>query len=81
MSDIKEKLRTFIMKELNPDRDLEGLDDDEPLLDSEIIDSLGILRIMAFLDEEFGIDLAADQIKRENFQSITSICSLVVEGR
>jgi acyl carrier protein len=77
MSEIKEKLKTFIMKEVNPDRNLERLDDDEPLLESEIIDSLGILKIMSFLDEEFGIDLAADQIKRENFKNIASICSLV----
>jgi len=81
MTDLKERLKKFIMTEVNPDRNLEGLGDDEPLLESAIIDSLGVLKIMAFLDEEFGIDLSAEQIKLENFKDITSICSLVEETK
>jgi acyl carrier protein len=77
MSEFKARLKEFIRTEVNPDRNLEGLEDDEPLLDSEIIDSLGILKIMSFMDEEFGIDLSAEQIQRENFKSVTSICGLV----
>ncbi len=77
MNEFKARLIKFIMTEVNPDRNLEGLGDDEPLLDSAIIDSLGVLKIMAFMDEEFGIDLSAEQIKLENFKDITSICGLV----
>jgi len=77
MGELKGKLKDFIMTEVNPDRNLEGLADDEPLLESGIIDSLGVLKILAFLDEEFGIDLSADQIKLEKFRDITSICALV----
>ena len=77
MSEFKAKIKEFIMTEVNPDRNLEGLSDDEPLIESGIIDSLGILKIMAFLDEEFGIDLSNQQIIPDNFKNITSICSLV----
>jgi len=76
MSDFKSRLKEFIMTEVNPDRNLEGLDDDEALLDSGILDSLGILKIMAFMDEEFGIDLSDEEIQRENFRNIASICNL-----
>jgi acyl carrier protein len=81
MSEFKAKIKEFIMTEVNPDRNLEGLGDDEPLIESGIIDSLGILKIMAFLDEEFGIDLSAQQIKPENFKNVTSICSLIENGK
>lgn len=81
MNELKEKLKNFIIKEVNPDRNLEKLDDDEPLLESAIIDSLGVLKIMAFLDEEFGIDLSAEQIKLENFRDISTICGLVEAAR
>jgi acyl carrier protein len=81
MSELKARIRQFIITEINPDRNLEGLGDDEPLIDSGIIDSLGILKIMAFLDEEFGIDLSAQQIKPENFKSVTSICRLVENNK
>ena len=76
MSDFKTKLKEFIVTEVNPECSLEALGDDEPLIDSGIIDSLGILKIMAFMDEEFGIDLAAEKIKPENFRTVSSICSL-----
>ena len=47
MSELKQKLKQFIMTEVNPERNLEGLEDDEPLLESGIIDSLGVLKILA----------------------------------
>jgi acyl carrier protein len=81
MSEFKARIKEFIMTEVNPDRNLVEIDDDEPLVDSEIIDSLGILKIMAFLDEEFGIDLSAEQIKLENFKNVTSICSLIEKNK
>lgn len=77
MSDLKDRIKQFIMTEVNPDRNLERIDDDEPLVDSGIVDSLGVLKIMSFLDEEFGIDLSAGQIKLENFNSVALICKLV----
>ena len=77
MSELNAKLKEFIMTEVSPDLNLPQLDDDELLIESGIIDSLGVLKIMAFLDEEFGIDLSAEQIKLENFKNVTSICSLV----
>jgi len=81
MNEFKARIKEFIMTEVNPDRNLVEIDDDEPLVDSEIIDSLGILKIMAFLDEEFGIDLSAEQIKLENFKNVTSICSLIEKNK
>ena len=81
MSELKDRLKQFIITEVNPERNLEGLEDDEPLLESGIIDSLGVLKILAFLDEEFGIDLSADQIKVEKFKNIRSICALVGQDK
>jgi acyl carrier protein len=81
MSELKERIKEFIRTEVNPDLDLKALGDDEPLIESGIIDSLGILKIMAFLDEEFGIDLSAQEIKPENFKNVATIFSLVENSR
>jgi len=81
MSELKARIKQFVMTEVNPERNLEQLGDEEPLVDSGIVDSLGVLKIMAFLDEEFGIDLSAEQIKLENFNSVTSICSLLDKSK
>lgn len=77
MSEFNAKLKEFIMTEVNPDLNLSQLDDDEPLIESGIIDSLGVLKILAFMDETFGVDLSSDQIKLENFKNVSSICALV----
>jgi acyl carrier protein len=77
MSEFNTKLKEFIMTEVSPDLNLVKLDDDEPLIESGIIDSLGVLKILAFLDETFGVDLSSDQIKLENFKTVSSICALV----
>ncbi len=65
------------MTEVTPDLKLDRLDDDEPLIESGIIDSLGVLKILAFLDEAFGVDLSSDQIKLENFKNVSTICALI----
>jgi acyl carrier protein len=77
MSEFSEKIKQFIMTEVNPDLHLERIDDDEALIESGIIDSLGVLKILAFLDESFGIDLSSGEIKLENFRDVRTICKLI----
>ena len=77
MSEFGTKIKEFIMTEVNPDLRLDKLEDDEPLIDSGIIDSLGVLKILAFLDEAFGIDLSSEEIKLENFRTVRSICQMI----
>ena len=80
MHEYSTKIKDFILTEVNPDLGLSTLDDDEPLIDSGIVDSLGVLRILSFLDESFGIDLSGDEIKLENFKSVRTICDLIARG-
>jgi acyl carrier protein len=80
MSDYSAKIKEFIMTEVSPDLNLTALDDDQPLIDAGIVDSLGVLKILAFLDETFGIDLSSEEIKLENFRNVRSICQMI-EGR
>ena len=51
--------------------------DEESLLDSGIIDSLGILDMVAFLEETFGVQIGDDDLNPENFDSIQSVASFV----
>lgn len=77
MSTISAQIKEFIITEVNPDLQLTTLDDDQPLIESGIVDSLGVLKIMAFLDETFGVDLASAEITLENFKDVKTICGLV----
>jgi len=43
---------------------------DEDLLNTGIIDSLGILRLVSFIEEHFGIQVPDQDVVYENFNSI-----------
>ena len=77
MSELSAKIKEFIITEVNPELGLTTLDDSEPLIESGIVDSLGVLKIMSFLDETFGVDLSSEEIKLENFRDVRTICDLV----
>jgi acyl carrier protein len=77
MTELSAKIKEFIITEVNPELNLSHLDDGEPLIESGIVDSLGVLKIMSFLDESFGVDLSSEEIKLENFRDVRTICELV----
>jgi acyl carrier protein len=79
MNELSAKIKEFIMTEVNPELGLSHLDDTEPLMESGIIDSLGVLKIMSFLDETFGIDLSSEEIRLENFRDVRTICEVVTK--
>ena len=56
-----------------------GLDDS--LLDSGIIDSLGTLEVVQFLESEFEIILTDEEMMADHFETINSIANLVVSKR
>jgi len=51
--------------------------DDDSLLGSGIVDSLGVLDLVAFVEGEFGITIDAEELLPENFQSISSLTCFV----
>ena len=49
------------------------------LIDSGIVDSLGILEIVTFLESEFQIALTDEELLSEHFDSIESLTAFVAE--
>ena len=72
MPDYKAKVRKFIA-----DRFLFGddkkLGDNNSLLESGIVDSTGILEVVAHLEERFGVKIDNDEMIPENLDTIASI--------
>jgi acyl carrier protein len=51
----------------------EAFDADAPLLDSGAVDSLGIVEIVAFLEERFGLVLGDDDLSPARFASVSTL--------
>jgi acyl carrier protein len=73
----KEILRQFIRQELLAHQDSAEIHDEDNLLESGMIDSLGIMRLVAFVEEKFGMKVAYEDITIDNFQSIDAIFAYV----
>jgi acyl carrier protein len=54
-----------------------GLEDDEPLLTNGILDSLGIMRLAAFIEETFGVNVPDDALVPEHFGSVRRVAALI----
>jgi acyl carrier protein len=71
--DNKQKIKEFIVETFLFGANDGGLKDGESLLDSGIIDSTGVLELVAFLESEFGMDIKDEELVRENLDSIDSL--------
>jgi acyl carrier protein len=68
---MKEKIRNFIVENfLFGERELK---DDESLFESGIIDSLGLIKLLAFIDEKFNVSIDMSEIMIENFNTLNGI--------
>jgi acyl carrier protein len=74
--DVKEKVRAFVL-EYAAGKGLTELKDDEPLLKTNIIDSLGSFRMIAFLEETFPLTIEDTDMVPENFQTLNDVESFV----
>lgn len=53
------------------------INEDTPLLGENMLDSLGIVSLLTFIETTYGIDLADDDFDINNFNTPTSIAELI----
>ena len=75
--DIKSKLKNFIITEFIFENDDNSIQDDELLLEMGIIDSVGVVVLMSFMQEKFGIQFDDKDLVPENFQTINNMKDLI----
>lgn len=72
-----ERLTQFITVELLSDRGLMTLNGDDNLLTSGLIDSLAIMRLVNFIENEFDVEVMPEDVTIENFQTVNVIANYV----
>lgn len=73
----REKITRFINNEFLDNSESENIPDDLDLIESGIVDSLGILRIVVFLEEELNVVIEPEQMVPKNMSSIGAILRLI----
>lgn len=75
------KLIEFIKSDLARGKVTDDLTRADDLIESEILDSLGIMKLILFLESNYAVKISDDDLTLENFSSITSINSLIQRKR
>lgn len=78
---VKDQIREFVLENLAAPKGITTFTDEESLTTSGVIDSLGILRLIGFLEENFGVRVGDEEIAAENLQSINIIEQFVIAKR
>ena len=71
-----DRIREYITKQF-PLARKRNLHIDEPLLENGILDSLGMLDLVTYLEEEFGISVDDEELVPDNFQTIERLAAFV----
>jgi acyl carrier protein len=80
-SDISASVRKFINDNFLFREGLESIADDASFLDAGIIDSTGVLELVSYLEDTWGITVADDEMLPENFDSIRGIVAYLQRKR
>lgn len=73
------QVRGFIEKEFLYMRPGVVLADDDSLMKKGVVDSMGVLEVMQFLSDTFGVTPADDEITEANLGSLRAIARFVVQ--
>lgn len=78
---IEQEVRQFIVENFLMGEESGALKDDTSFLEEGIIDSTGVLELVGFLEETYGIRVEDEELVPENLDSISNICSYLEKKR
>jgi methoxymalonate biosynthesis acyl carrier protein len=70
-----EPLKHFIRRDFLFDKDAPLPDDRE--LFPDVIDSLGVMEVVSFVEETYGVEIPEDELQATNFKTVSAIVALV----
>lgn len=77
MSAVEQKVRGFILENFMFTNDESALNSDESLLEKGVIDSTGVMELVAYLEDEYKFQINDDELVPENLDSVQNIVAFV----
>lgn len=75
--EIRDKIRTFLVENFLVLDDATELDDGESLLEMGIIDSTGVLELVGFIEQAFGLGVQDQEVIPENLDTVDNVVTYV----
>lgn len=70
---LTEKLTSFILSDVLLDSSQTKLEPDDELLEDGLVDSLGVMRLISFIESEFGYAVPPEDVTVDSFMSVSAI--------
>ena len=74
-------IRAFIAELLREQDDRAAFGDSDSLVKSGRIDSLAVVKLVTFLESDFGVDFARIEFDPERFDTVAEIAAMVEDSR
>lgn len=81
MDDTATTIKDYLLREFLPGEDPDALTGSTPLITGGILDSLATLKLVAFLEERFGVTIQAHETGVDYMDTIADIAALVGRKR
>lgn len=82
--EIEAQIRRYVLENFLFTTDESRLDSQASFLETGVIDSTGVLELVAFVEETFGIEVEDEEILPEHFDAVVKLVAFVkakLEGR
>ena len=76
---MKSEVRSFILDNFLFTTDQNAISDSESLIERGIIDSTGVLEVVSFVEEKYGVEVLDEEMIPENLDSVDSIVAFVTK--
>jgi acyl carrier protein len=77
MTEIENKIRKFLAETFILSEQADQLSASDSFLEKGIIDSTGILELVFFVEDQFGIQIDTSEVLPENFDSINNLSAYI----
>lgn len=74
---VSQQIKDFILGNFLFTEDASALGNDQSLMSTGVLDSTGILELITFVEETFGIKVADEEMLPENFDSVDAVTAFV----
>jgi acyl carrier protein len=74
---VKEKIREYVAENFLLSSNGFDLGDDESFLEAGVVDSLGVLELVTFVEENYNVRVPDDEIVPGNFDSVDKLAAYI----
>jgi len=75
--DIKEQIRQYLAENFLFSDNGFNLSDDDSFLEEEVVDSTGVMELVLFVEDNFGVSVADEEIIPDNFDSVNQLAAYI----